>query len=81
MLEEEAAKAAAANRAGSNGPNTEMSKQCNHARLVSLAESTQMKTQRVLVDREAKIQLSVKDHHFRLELHMDPGHAVKREGK
>ena len=30
---------------------------------------------------EAKIQLSVKDHHFRLELHMDPGHAVKREGK
>jgi hypothetical protein len=25
-------------------------KQCNHARLVSLADSTQMKTQRVLVD-------------------------------
>ena len=44
--------------AGSNGPSTEMSssrpaincKQCNHARLVSLADSTQMKTQRVLVD-------------------------------
>ena len=44
--------------AGSNGPSTEMSssrpaincKQYNHARLVSLADSTQMKTQRVLVD-------------------------------
>ena len=45
--------------AGNNGPSTEMSsirlaincKQCNHARLVSLADSTlQMKTQRVLVD-------------------------------
>ena len=44
--------------AGSNGPSTDMSssrpanncKQCNHARLVSLADSTQMKTQRVLVD-------------------------------
>ena len=30
---------------------------------------------------EATIQLSVKDLHFRLELHMDPGHAVKRAGK
>ena len=52
-----------------------------------------MKTQCVLVDGsrvvvcsagrcEATIQLSVKDLHFRLELHMDPGHApVKRAGK
>ena len=63
LLEEEAAKGQRRRRlsAGSNGPSTEMSssrpatnicKQCNHARLVSFADSTplQMKTQRVLVD-------------------------------